>query len=282
MMQNKRAAAQQPRQQREAQAGKRRRHQRREDIRVLRRAALRAGPRARRRAVRNDCARPAPVPVSPTSNVTAATCAAALFWRSRSGGGSGVSASGANKSSNGTTPSGRFSPNAQTITDGKHLGGDLHRESAVVERADAAAGDQRLGADARERGRPLGAPPKQRQRRRDHAGAPDAEHGQNILDDIRQLDADDGVGRQPHAAQPPGDRGNHAIGLGIGEAARLAVGEARAVRRIDQRQRIGTAPREVTEHVSIDRFTSPDSRRCRIAEDHCSARFGSRHHVSGR
>ena len=44
---------------------------------------------------------------------------------------------------------------------------------------------------------------------------------------------------QAHAAQPPGDRRDHAIGLRIGEAARRAVGEAVAVGRVEQRNVVG-------------------------------------------
>ena len=119
----------------------------------------------------------------------------------------------------------------------------------------------------------VGAPPQQRQRRRDHAGAQHAEHGQKVLDDIGQLDADDGVGRQTHAAQAARDRRHHAVGLGKGEPARRAVGEARAVRRVDQRERVGMAPGEVTEHVSMVSGL-PAARPPELAEDHCSARFG--------
>jgi hypothetical protein len=51
----------------------------------------------------------------------------------------------------------------------------------MIERADAAAGDQRLGADARQRGDRIGAAPQQRQRRRDHARAHHAENGEDIF-----------------------------------------------------------------------------------------------------
>ena len=48
----------------------------------------------------------------------------------------------------------------------------------------------------------LGAPPQQRQRHRDHAGAQHAEDGQHALDGVGERNADDGVGRQaePRAA----------------------------------------------------------------------------------
>ena len=88
---------------------------------------------------------------------------------------------------------------AAHVANGKYFRRHAQRELAMIEAADMAAGDQRLGADARERRNRVGAPPQQRQRRSDHSRAQHAEHGQDILDDIRQLDADNGVGRQAHA-----------------------------------------------------------------------------------
>ena len=123
------------------------------------------------------------------------------------------------------------------------------RELAMIEIADAAAGDQRLGADARERGDRVGAAPQQRQRRRDHSRPQHAKHRQDVFDDVGQLDADDGVGRQAHAAQPPGDRRDHAVGLGIGQAPRSAVGEVFPVRRIGERERVGSPLGEAAEHL---------------------------------
>ena len=119
----------------------------------------------------------------------------------------------------------------------------------MIEAADMAAGDQRLGADPRQRGDRIGAAPQQRQRRRNHAGPHHAENGEDVFDDIGQLDADDGVGRQLHVAQPPGDRRDHAVGLGEGQAPRRAVGESFAVRRIGKRQRFGPPPRDAAENL---------------------------------
>ena len=96
-----------------------------------------------------------------------------------------------------------------------------------------------LAPDATERGNAFGAPPQQRQRHGDQPGAQHPEQREHAFDRVGDLDADDGVGVQPHAPQPSGDGRNHAIGLRIGEAARLAVGEALAVGRVDERNVVG-------------------------------------------
>ena len=46
------------------------------------------------------------------------------------------------------------------IADRKHVGGDAHGEVTMIDAADMAAGDQRLGADARERCDRIGAAPQ--------------------------------------------------------------------------------------------------------------------------
>ena len=100
---------------------------------------------------------------------------------------------------------GRTFAEAGDIADRRHFGADGHGQPAVVERADAAAGDQRLGADPRQRSGGVGAAAQQRQRRGDHAGAPNRKRTQNILDDVGQLDRDNAVGRQSHLMQPAGN-----------------------------------------------------------------------------
>jgi hypothetical protein len=180
---------------------------------------------------------------------------------------------------------GQLRAEAAHIADGKHFGGHAHAELAVLEIADAAAGDQRLGADAGKRRNRIGAAPEKRERRDDHSCPQYAEHRQKIFDDVGHLHADDGVDRQAHAAQPPGDRRDHAIGLGIGEAPRRTVGEAFAIGRIGQRRRAGPPFREAAEHLvdtDADLATWLCRRVGRVAENHCSVRFGWRHHVSGR
>ena len=57
------------------------------------------------------------------------------------------------------------------------------------------------------------------------------------------------VGRQPHLAQPAGNRRDHAVGFGESQPPRRAVGERHAVRRIGQRQRAGPPLRDAAENV---------------------------------
>ena len=90
---------------------------------------------------------------------------------------------------------GQVGAKAADIADRKHVGRNAHGELTMIEAADMAAGDQRLGADPLQRGDRIGAAPQQRQRCRNHAGPHHAENGENVFDDVGQLDADDGVGR---------------------------------------------------------------------------------------
>ena len=134
-----------------------------------------------------------------------------------------------------------------------------------------------LAPSLAERACHVGAPPQQRQRHSDHAGAQHAEDRQHALDGVGELDADDGIGLQAERAQPGRDRGNHAVRLGVGEAARRAVGEAFAVGRIGERKGVGPPRGGAAEHI-VER-----GRRkvfgLGIAEDHLA---GSRHQVSGK
>ena len=175
-------------------------------------------------------------------------------------------------------PVGKMAAKTAHVTDGEHVGCHCHGELAMIERSDAAAGDQRLGADPRQRGDGFGAAAQERQRRCDHSGAQHTERDEDALDDVGQLDDDDEVGRQPHLAQPPGDGRHDAVGLGIGQPARRAIGEGLAVRRIHQRESVGTPPRVMAEHL-VDGDGGRALRRRRrgngrIAEDHCSVRSG--------
>ena len=182
---------------------------------------------------------------------------------------------------------GQVGAKAADIADRKHVGRNPHGELAVIDAPDMAASDERLGADARERCDRFGPAPQQRQGRGDHAGPHHAENGENVLDDVGQLDADDGVGRQLHLAQAPGDRRDHAVGLGKSEAPRRAVGESFAVRRVGQRQRLGPALRDAAENL-VDGDAARALLRLRVrglTKDHCSADpclAGRRHQVSGR
>ena len=96
----------------------RRRRQARASTRIVASGPIgpRAEPRARRRSVRHGCARPARGPSALTSKVITARCAPVRrLARSRSIGGKRIELVGASKrSSNGTTPSGRFVPKPHT------------------------------------------------------------------------------------------------------------------------------------------------------------------------
>ena len=91
--------------------------------------------------------------------------------------------------------------------------------------------------------------PEQRQRRRDHAGAQHAEQRDDAVDGVGKLHRHHGIGLQAEPAQPGGERRNGAVGLRIGQPPRRAAGEARAVGRIDQRQRVGAAHAGAAEQV---------------------------------
>ena len=62
---------------------------------------------------------------------------------------------------------GRLAAEAANEADRKGLGGKLHREREMIDRAHPPAHDQGVGADTVERRHRLGAPPQQRQRHRD-------------------------------------------------------------------------------------------------------------------
>ena len=81
--------------------------------------------------------------------------------------------------------------------------------------------------------------PEQRQRRRDHAGAQHAEQRDDALDGIGELDRHHGIGLQPERAQPGGNRRDGAVGFRISQLARRPAGQALAVGRIGERQRVG-------------------------------------------
>ena len=161
----------------------------------------------------------------------------------------------------------------------------MQSKISVVERADVTAGDKRLCADAFERFYGFGASPKERQRRCDHFGPQNAESDQKVLDDTGQLNANHGVGRQRHAAQPPRDCVNDAVSFGVSDPPRFPVGEALAIFGIDEGKGIRTSPGGRAEQLvdgDAARVATTDPFVPDVAKDHCSARFGWRHHVSGK
>ena len=119
----------------------------------------------------------------------------------------------------------------------------------MVEGADAVAGDDRLGADAGKRGRRFGAAVEQGQNGDDHSRPQYRQRRQKSFGDIGQLNTDDRVGRQAHAAQPHGDGADNAMGVRISEAMAASAGKACAVERVDQRKRVGPALNVTAEKV---------------------------------
>ncbi len=274
LMQDERAGAEEPRNQRHADAGKRGRQDRRQDICTLGQMALKQHAKA---AGEQFCVVASDRDYSVSSDI-------------EGDGGDvqgGIARSLAVKRFRVELPRikqiierhhavGQAFAKAAYVTDGKYFGGDFSSEPAMIEGADACASDQRLGADAGERRGCVGAAPQKRQRCSDHSRAQHAEHGQNIFDDIRKLDRDNAIGRQRHAVQLRGDRRDDAVGLRVGQASRRGVGERLAVRRIGERQRLRPLLGDVAKHFVDGKAARYRRRRraCAIAEDHCSVRCG--------
>ena len=156
-------------------------------------------------------------------------------------------------------------------------GSDAAGDPTMISRADPRCGDDRLGADAGQRGDDLGLPPQHRQQRRDHAGAQDAEDAKDALDRVRQLNADHRVGLEAERAQARRDRPDDAVGLRVGELPRLAVGKVHAVIGVGERDGVGIADRGTAEQV-VERGALGLFQRGR-ADDHVAF---SAHQVSGR
>jgi hypothetical protein len=187
---------------------------------------------------------------------------------------------------------GEAGPEAAYLANLEHIGRHMHRELAMIDRADAAADDERTRADAAERRGAIGLPPQQRQRRGDQAGAQDAEQRQGGVDRIGHLQADDLIGLQAETAQSRRDRVDHAVGLHIGEAAWRGARDGRGVWWVDQRDGVGAARKSAPKYV-VERRAPGLGEHCgmlwrRLPEDHCSlphcAFWGgaSYHHDSGK
>ncbi len=138
---------------------------------------------------------------------------------------------------------------AAHVADGKHVGRHRHGGLSLVERADAIAGDQHLRPDARERRDRIGTAVKQRQRRDDHSRPQHRKRRQKTCGDIGQLNADDRVGGQPHVAQARGNGRHDAVGFRVGEPIWAAIGESGAIGRIGERESVGTAQRLAVENA---------------------------------
>ena len=166
---------------------------------------------------------------------------------------------------------GRALAKAADIADREDFDGDLHGEVVMIAGSDPAAHDQRVRPDPAQCGDRLGTPPEQRQRHGDQPGAQHAEQREHALDRVGDLDANQHVAAQPHPPQPAGDGRDHAVGLRVGQAARLAVGEALAIRRIDQRDGVGAPQRRPVQQFVEGRAradTGAGRSTTRLGEDH--------------
>jgi hypothetical protein len=248
MMQHKRTAAEEPRHQRKAHAGKRGGRQRRLDDRILRNPAFEQDRK----------------PARQQFGMTARDRHAAAFAdiegdRRDMGGGIAPAMVGPGwrrlRNFRGQQVGERhyavrkIFAEAAHITDGEDIGGDVHGALGVVEAADAVAGDDCLGADAGKRGRRIGAAIEQRQGGDDHPRPQHGKRRQKVLDGIGQLNADDRICRQSHVAQPRGNGGHNAIGFGVGEAMRVSAGKTCAVTWIDERKSVRPALRVAAENI---------------------------------
>jgi len=179
---------------------------------------------------------------------------------------------------------GRIAPVAADMPDWKDLRGNPYGELIVIACGDAAAHDQGHGADPVECCDDVGTPPPHGKRHRNEAGAQHAENGEHVFHRTGHLDGDDCVRVQSHAAQASRDCRHHAVGLAVGEGARLSVRDALAIGSIEQRHRVRTPPRRPFEQI-VEGRAAPNAWRAgppaRIDENHlmvltaavCSTRF---------
>ena len=280
LMQRQRPAGQQPGHQREREAGKRADGAAAEDGGVLlacRPSSRPASPPAISSVwLRATGTRPSGV----TSKVTSATWSAGLPSRSIGAGGSIASRGRAGRRTGSRRPASSVAE-AADVADREHLRRHLHGELAMID--SRRCGDVVMMALApmpAERRGGLGAPPQQRQRRRDHVRRA-ARRGASARSRpcwAAAMPTTVSVCR-PSRRSRRRDRRDDAVGLGVGEAARRAVGEARAVGRIDERDRV--RPRASTaRRNSSSSVVWPPDRRCPpscVAEDHGCARITRPH-----
>ena len=151
-------------------------------------------------------------------------------------------------SSSGTTPSGRSSPKAQTWRIGNSSAADLHGGFGCA--APMRRSDDRLGAGARAAPPPCpaGATAAAAAPRSCRRAARRAARSRSRPCWAAAAPTTVSVCKAERA-QPGGERRDGAVGLRVSQRARRAVGEARAVRRVDQRQRIGDAHAGAAEQV---------------------------------
>src|ERR1700730_1270250 len=118
---------------------------------------------------------------------------------------------------------------------------------------DPAHGHDRPGTGSIERHRQFRLPPEQRKQGDDQPGTVRGEHRQHELDGVRQLNRDDGIGRQPRLDEMSRQRGDCAVGLRKRQAFWRLAGDALLVVRIEQRQRIRLPCKDASKQ-SVERW----------------------------
>ena len=124
------------------------------------------------------------------------------------------------------------------VTDREGLRGGMHREVGIADAVDLAHGDDGARRGAVQRGGQFRMAPEQRQHGDDEPGAMRGEHCQHELDRSRQLDRDDGIGRQARFDEMRRQGLDGGVGLGVGHPPRLVAGHAGLVEGIEQSGRV--------------------------------------------
>ncbi|MGX1061852.1 hypothetical protein AB7M39_001217 [Bradyrhizobium diazoefficiens] len=133
---------------------------------------------------------------------------------------------------------GQVGAEAADMADRERLGRSVHREVGIADAVDPAHGDDGARGGAVERSGQFRVAPEQRQHGDDETGAMGGEHRQHELDRVRQLDCDDGIGRQARFDEIGRQRLDGGIGLGIAQPPRLVPGHARLVEGVEQGGRV--------------------------------------------
>ncbi len=108
----------------------------------------------------------------------------------------------------------------------------------MVDAVDLARGHDRPRAGAIERHRQFRLPPELRKQGDNQPGPKCGKHRQHEFDGVRQLDSDNGIGRQTGFDEVSRQRRDGLIGLREGQPFWRRARDALLVERIEQRQRV--------------------------------------------
>ena len=122
----------------------------------------------------------------------------------------------------------------------------------MTDAVDPARGHDRPRPGAIERDRQFGLPPEQGKQRHDQPGAMRRQDRQHEFDGVRQLNRDDGIGRQSGLDEMRRQRRDGPVGLRECQAFGWLTRDARLVERIEQRQCI-RLPRQNPSEQSVER-----------------------------